>query len=108
MNTSHAAHVATGFPALISQAAARILASILRRSKVPAQSLALTTVLPKGETQWVDRPLGRVVVCEEGQLWLAFDNELQDIVLLAGQSHECATSARLSVHAMRSSKFRLQ
>jgi hypothetical protein len=108
MNTIHATHVAVEFPALIGQAAARVLASVLRRGTAAGRSQAPAVALPRGQTHWIDRPLGRVVVCDDGQLWLTFDNQPLDIVLAAGESHHCTNSTRLSVHAMRSSQFRVQ
>jgi hypothetical protein len=107
MNTIHAAHSAAEFPALIGQRVARLFAALLGRSRTAARAQTQAITLDRAQTVWVNRPLGRVVACDEGQLWLAFDNDPQDVVLLAGQSHQCATGARLSVHAMRPSKYRL-
>ena len=42
-----------------------------------------------------------------GTLWLTFDNEPEDIVLEAGESHRCAKSSRLSIHALAAAVVRV-
>ena len=63
--------------------------------------------LDDGTTMWVDRPLGRRIVCESGTLWLAFDGE-QDIVLEAGESHRCTKAVPLSIHALSAADLRVE
>jgi hypothetical protein len=56
--------------------------------------------LDKGATAWIARPQGQTVTCEAGTLWLTFDNEPQDVILEAGQSHHCTSASRLGIHAL--------
>ena len=60
--------------------------------------------LDKGATVWTAHPLGRVVSCEAGTLWLTFDNELVDVVLEAGQSHRCTKDSKLAIHALAAAR----
>ena len=67
-------------------------------SRAPAATVA--GALDKGATAWITRPRGRTVTCETGTLWLTFDNESQDVILEAGQSHRCVKASKLSIHAL--------
>jgi hypothetical protein len=51
-----------------------------------------------GVTTWVRQPLGRLVTCALGTLWLRFDGEADAVVLEAGQSHRCLRAAPLAIH----------
>ncbi len=67
---------------------------------VTAPATPATLQLGTNVTAWVDRPLGRTVLCETGTLWLTFDNDMADVILEAGQSHRCANASRLAIHAL--------
>jgi hypothetical protein len=56
-------------------------------------------------TLWIAQPLGRTVTCETGTLWLIFDNEPRDVILEAGQSHQCVKASKLAIHALVSSRL---
>ncbi|MBL8346233.1 MAG: DUF2917 domain-containing protein [Rubrivivax sp.] len=75
-----------------------------RRDTRPSES---TVPLNPGATTWVVKPLGRRVTCESGVLWLCFDGEPLDIVLEAGETHQCAKRSALSIHALSPSVVRL-
>lgn len=93
MNTAtFAAAATTRFPFTLPAA----LLSVLQRS-MPAPAARR---LEAKATLWVARPLGRTVTCETGTLWLTFDNEPQDVVLEAGQSHRCDKASKLAIHAL--------
>lgn len=102
MNTASLAAHATRFQFTLPAG----LLVALQRAFAPAVSGAATGVhgLDKGCTLWIARPLGRSVTCETGTLWLTFDNEADDVILEAGQSHRCAKAAKLSIHAMAAAR----
>ncbi len=80
--------------------------ALLRRAQqVPAAPT--TQRLGTGATTWLQRPLGRSISCESGTLWLTFDGEPQDIILEAGESHRCASSAKLAIHALAPAALRV-
>jgi hypothetical protein len=81
----------------------RRLVAALTGQRRPAPTLQS---LDDGATMWIDRPLGRRIVCESGTLWLAFDGE-QDIVLEAGESHLCTKASPLSIHALSAADLRV-
>ena len=87
------------------------LAAWLQRVAVTAAAPAPTGTdvrqIKTGATLWVNRPHGCVVSCKTGTLWLTFDNEPEDIVLEAGESHRCAKSSRLSIHALAAAVVRV-
>ena len=60
----------------------------------------LVRELDNGATEWIAHPLGRTVRCEAGALWLTFDNDAEDVVLEAGESHRCAKASKLGIHAL--------
>jgi hypothetical protein len=60
--------------------------------------------LEKSATTWIARPLGRTVTCESGTLWLTFDHETADVILEAGQSHRCASTSKLAIHALNAAR----
>jgi len=108
MNTIHATQIATELPSILGQTVYRALAAMVQRSRSTERLHGPSIALAKGETHWVDRPMGLDVSCQEGELWLALDYQPQDVVLCAGQSYRCTTDSRLSVHAMQPSQFRFQ
>lgn len=55
----------------------------------------------------VERPLGRRVACESGQVWLTFDGCREDYILAAGQSLECREPGRLLVSALQDATVRV-
>jgi hypothetical protein len=82
---------------------AGLLAVLQRIVAVPAAPA--TRSLDKGATAWITHPLGRTATCETGTLWLTFDNEPQDVILEAGQSHRCAKGSRLAIHALAAARI---
>lgn len=56
-------------------------------------------------TMWIAQPAGRTVTCQTGTLWLTFDNEPQDVILEAGQSHRCVETSKLAIHALASARL---
>ena len=103
MNTvtlaANAATAATRFHVTLP---AGLLALLQRVFAAPATPAALQ--LAANATTWITRPLGRIVTCETGTLWLAFDNEPADVILEAGQSHRCAKASKLSIHALAAAR----
>ena len=97
MNTATFAAAATRFPFTLPQG----LLALLQRT-VPAPAARR---LEAKATLWVARPLGRTVTCETGTLWLTFDNEPQDVVLEAGQSHRCDKASKLAIHALAAARL---
>ena len=75
------------------------LKALLQRWLAPAAPRAPQR-LDKGATTWIAQPLGRIIRCETGTLWLTFDGEPLDLILEAGQSHRCDKASRLGIHAM--------
>jgi hypothetical protein len=63
--------------------------------------------LGAGANAWIVRPLGRTITCEKGTLWMTFDNEPQDVILEAGQSHRCAKGSKLLIHALADARVRV-
>ena len=86
---------------------ARALARRIFEPKRDAQPIESIVSLNRGVTNWVVKPRGRRVTCESGTLWLCFDGEPVDIVLEPGQTHRCAKSSALSIHALSRSVVRL-
>jgi hypothetical protein len=72
-----------------------------------ALPVAATVALNAGATTWLASPLGRRVTCESGTLWLCFDGEPLDILLGPGDTHLCAKSSALSIHALSPGVVRL-
>jgi len=109
MNTALIADKPAAHP--FRAAASGRLAAWLQRVAVTAAAPAPTATdlrpIHTGATLWVNRPLGRVVSCKTGSLWLTFDNEPEDIVLEAGESHRCAKTSPLSIHALADAVVRV-
>ncbi|TAG25695.1 MAG: DUF2917 domain-containing protein [Burkholderiales bacterium] len=104
MNT---ANLATTLPLFHFTLPARLLASLQRIAAPVAPvtpAAATTNGLDKGATTWISQPMGRTVSCEAGTLWLTFDNEPADVILEAGQSHCCAKTSKLAIHAMSAAR----
>ncbi len=78
----------------------RTLLQRLLHTGVAASAAPASRRLPRGTTEWISRPLGRTVCCEQGTLWLTFDHQPLDVVLEAGESHHCARTTRLAIHAL--------
>jgi hypothetical protein len=81
---------------------AGLLAPLQRVFAAPATSAALR--LDANATTWIARPLGRTVTCETGTLWLTFDNETDDVLMEAVQSHRCAKASKLAIHALAAAR----
>ncbi len=76
--------------------------------RVPARPASATRrVLEKGVTAWIEKPLGREVVCDAGTLWLTFDGEPQDVILEAGESYRCIKGSKLAIHALAAARWSL-
>jgi hypothetical protein len=99
MNTASLAATAARFHFTLPAA----LLAVLQRAAAPAAPVV--RVLDQGATTWIARPLGRTVTCETGTLWLTFDNESQDVILEAGQSHRCAKASKLAIHALSAARL---
>jgi hypothetical protein len=65
------------------------------------------TMLKCHRTLWIARPLGLLVRCDSGTLWLVFDGDPADVVLEAGEEWFCRNHTKLSIHAMTSASVRL-
>lgn len=109
MNTANPATVT--FSSRDLWAAPRALAgALVRRLTEPAreaQPVESTLALDKGDTIWVDQPIGRRVTCESGSLWLCYDGEPMDILLGSGESYVCAKRSALTIHALSPSVGRV-
>ncbi len=70
-----------------------------------AVAAPLARTLVRGDTTWVQRPLGRRISCHSGRVWLTFDGVAQELVLDAGESHECLHATPLAVHAFSAARF---
>jgi hypothetical protein len=84
---------------------AGLLALLKRVAAISAPPRSAVRELDAGANLWIDRPLGRTITCEAGTLWLTFDNEPQDVILEARQSHRCATGSKLLIHALASARL---
>lgn len=78
----------------------RALLQRLLQRDVAAPAAPARRQLQQGATEWIVRPLGCTITCEQGTLWLTFDHEPLDVVLEAGESHHCAHASKLAIHAM--------
>ena len=98
MNTTLAAvrRFEVTFAAQILQA----LKTLAARATATPVAPALRRHMVRNATLWIERPVGRSVRCEAGTLWLTFDGEPEDVILEAGQTHRCAHSSRLAIHAL--------
>ncbi len=72
-------------------------------SEPPTGKTAETLSLAKGRLHYVARPQARQITCTAGSVWLTFDGEPQDVVLEAGESYRCESSARLGISAFEPS-----
>jgi hypothetical protein len=88
--------------------------SALRRFRIGAPVSDDSAAAPMGatllqchQTLWVARPLGLLVRCESGTLWLVFDRDRADVVLEPGEELLCTRQAKLSIHAMTCASVRL-
>lgn len=63
--------------------------------------------LPERQFIGVLRPLGREVHCDSGSLWLTFDGDSRDVILVAGQAHRCDRDTRLIVQALDEARLRI-
>jgi hypothetical protein len=77
------------------------------RAKDVGTTLEAATVLRRHRTLWIARPLGLLVRCDSGTLWLVFDGDPADVVLEAGEEWVCRNDTTLSIHAMTSASVRL-
>ena len=76
--------------------------------RLPARPASATRhVLDKGVTAWIEKPLGREVLCDAGTLWLTFHGEPQDVILEAGESHRCIKGSKLAIHALAAAQWSL-
>ena len=88
--------------------AARLRAWMGHRAGTPGRRLpAGRFVLETQHTLWEVHPLGCVIACERGAVWLTFDHDPRDIVLEAGQSLRCERDAPLAIHALETSTVRV-
>jgi hypothetical protein len=83
------------------------------RTAAPATRSATRTApqaqtLPTGRFIRVQRPLGRDVHCDKGSLWLTFDGDPRDVILIAGQAHRCDRNTRLIVQALDEARLRIE
>jgi hypothetical protein len=72
-----------------------------------ATTLGGATVLKCHQTLWIAHPLGHLIHCESGTLWLVFDGDPKDVVLEPGEELVCRKDTKLSIHAMTSASVRL-
>lgn len=79
---------------------AALLAPLKRVARTSTPARAAVQKLGAGANVWIIRPLGRTITCEDGTLWLTFDNEPHDVILEAGQSHRCVKASKLLIHAL--------
>lgn len=84
---------------------AGLMALLQRAMASAAPATPVARVLDQDATTWVTHPLGRKVICETGTLWLTFDNETQDVILEAGQSHRCTKASTLAIHALAAARI---
>ena len=84
-----------------------LLALLTRAAATSAPAQSVVWELDAGANTWIVQPLGRTITCEAGTLWLTFDNEPQDVILEAGQSHRCAKGSKLLIHALASARLSL-
>jgi len=83
------------------------------RTAAPATRSATRTAsqaqtLPECRFIRVLRPLGRDVHCDSGSLWVTFDGDRRDVILVAGQAHRCDRNTRLIVQALEEARLRIE
>lgn len=79
-------------------------------------TLPLSLVAPASELVTLDKrelfavpaPQGRSITCRRGCLWLTFEGCATDVVLEAGDTHDCHDRGRLVVQALRAATVELR
>lgn len=105
MNTATLASSRTGSAPFHIAPPAGLLSLLKRAEGAAAPAVAAVRELEAGAIVGIARPLGRTIYCAAGTLWLTFDNEAQDVIVEAGQSHRCAKSSKLLIQAMVNSRL---
>jgi hypothetical protein len=70
-------------------------------------SAPLDVSLHRDQLHRVRRPAGRDIRCLEGRLWMTFDNEPADVVLVAGQTWHCGSEVRLLIQALTPARLQV-
>ena len=101
-------NVATALPAVLELPLVRLFQPrTAGRPETSTPARGEVHRLQAGATLKLVRPLGWVIECEEGSLWMTHDGDPKDILLEAGQRHVCERPSRMLVHAMGDSVLRL-
>ena len=66
--------------------------------RAPASSIAHR--LPQGQTLVIDKPLDQLVMCQDGCVWITYDNDPMDRIVEAGEHHQGCGHSRMLVHAV--------
>ena len=61
-----------------------------------------------GKSLRIERPLGALVSCRQGTLWITHDSDCKDIVIEAGNSYLSDRAGRMIVHALGTSAAALR
>ncbi|MBI5278953.1 MAG: DUF2917 domain-containing protein [Burkholderiales bacterium] len=83
-------------------------ASFLPQQPARREPASRTQGLAKGALLRIDRPLGAVVQCSRGTVWVTHDGDPKDVVLEAGESYRSRSAARLIVQALEDSDLSLR
>lgn len=85
------------------------LASTLRALFSPRAQRAFPTVqMRKRQVVTLGKLPGRTVRCTAGTIWLTHDGDAKDVVLCAGETHVCTSSARVLVQALDDGGFSVE
>lgn len=76
-----------------------------RRATGVRPSAHEVTALARHQVVERSRPIGVMVHCISGCLWLTHDGDCRDIVLHAGESHKCDRRERLLVQGLEDSRL---
>ncbi len=77
------------------------LLALFKRVPTPtAPAACAVQELDAGTIVRVAQPMGRTISCQTGSLWLTFDNQPQDVVIEAGQSHRCTNGSALLIQSL--------
>ncbi len=75
------------------------------RARLP--DVGLVHELPKGRTLALQKPLGVVIDCLDGCLWITFDHNRRDVIMTAGETYIADRKQRAVIHALGTSRVRV-
>lgn len=72
------------------------------------QKPCATRVLARDSFLRLPHPLGCIVRCDSGVVWLTFDGDPRDVILRSGQMHRCDRNALLTLQGLEDARLRLE